>query len=90
MRVISMAKIVGLTAAIALTASLSGAAIAAKMQVPPGACVVMKKAVVANGAVCSFDCNPANGWCSQQICINGQFTQIINCYGTFCSPKCGG
>lgn len=91
MRVISLAKAVALMAAIALTTGVSGTAFAApKMQVPPGACVVMKKAVLGNGAVCSFDCNPANGWCSQQICVNGQLTQIINCYGTFCSPKCGG
>ena len=90
MRVISLAKVVGLTAAIALSTSFSGTAFAApKMKLPPGACAFEKKSVASN-TVCSFDCNAANNWCSQQWCHDGQWTQVINCFGAFCSPKCGG
>ncbi len=89
MRLISLAKVVGLTAAIALTLSFSGVAFAAKMKLPPGACAFDKKAV-GNGLICSYHCDPTKTWCSQQICINGQFTQVINCFLPFCAPSCGG
>ncbi len=52
-------------------------------------CAFEKKAV-ANGTLCSYDCNPNTMWCSQQRCQNGQFTQFLVCFGSFCSPKCGG
>jgi hypothetical protein len=90
MRVMSLLKIVSLAAAVALLASFSGAAVAAKMsKVPPGTCAFGKK-FVSNGAMCSFDCDPSTMWCSQQLCTNGQFVKIISCYGSFCTTKCGG
>jgi hypothetical protein len=90
MRVMSLLKIVSLAAAVALLASFSGASMAAKMtKVPPGACAFEKK-FVANGAMCSYDCDPGTMWCSQQMCTNGQFQKIISCYGAFCTNKCGG
>jgi hypothetical protein len=76
-------------AAVALSSALSSASFAAKMTpLPAGACAVGKKGALNNGSVCSFDCNPANNWCSQQMCVNGQLTHVVNCYGSFCATKC--
>lgn len=89
MRVLSI-RFALLIGAVALLSSLSGATFAAKMmKMPPGACAFEKKAV-ATGTMCSYNCNPATNWCSQQVCNNGQFTQLIMCYGSFCTAKCGG
>ncbi len=91
MRVISVSKVMLLIGAIMALSSLSGTTYAAKktIKVPPGSCVFEKKGV-ANGTLCSYDCNPNTMWCSQQRCQNGQFTQFLVCFGSFCSPKCGG
>ncbi len=73
-------------------AVISGSAASAKggaAKIPPGACAFQKVAI-ANNSFCSFDCNPATNWCSQQWCTNGALTKVIPCYGTFCSAKCGG
>jgi hypothetical protein len=88
MRVISIAKVVLVVAAVGMMSSFSGVASAAKITLPPGACAFGKKAM-ANTMICSLNCNAANGWCSQQMCVNGQWQPIINCYGPFCSTKCG-
>jgi hypothetical protein len=88
MRVISTAKIVVVAAVIGAMAGFSGGASAAKMAPAAGACAFGKKAV-ANTTFCSFDCNPANGWCSQKMCVNGSWQPMINCYGAFCSVRCG-
>jgi hypothetical protein len=88
MRVISTAKIVLVAAVIGAMAGFSDGASAAKMAPAAGACAFGKKAV-ANTAFCSFGCNPANGWCSQQMCVNGSWQPMINCYGLFCSVRCG-
>ena len=88
MRRISLLKIAMLAGAMALSASLPTASFAAKMKLPPGACASHKE-VLTTGMMCSFNCNPANGWCSQQMCINGALQQVISCYGAFCSAKCG-
>jgi len=87
MRVISTAKIVLVAAVIGAMTGFSGAS-AAKMAPATGACAFGKKAV-ANTTFCSFDCNPANGWCSQHMCVNGTWQPMINCYGAFCSVRCG-
>jgi hypothetical protein len=88
MRRISLLKIAMLAGAVALGASLPSASFAAKMkQLPSGACAFHNRALTV-GMMCSFDCNPANGWCSQQMCINGTLQQVVSCYGTFCAAKC--
>jgi hypothetical protein len=87
MRVSTFAKMILVAGAVALPTSFSVSANAAKL--PPGACAVGKKAAIANAAACSFQCNPTTGWCSQQMCVNGQLVQVLSCYGTFCSAKCG-
>jgi hypothetical protein len=87
MRVMSVVKVMLLAGAVALPSGLSVAS-AKTMKVPPGACAFQKKAV-SNGAMCSYECNPANNWCSQQMCSNGAFVHLVNCYGSFCSQKCG-
>jgi hypothetical protein len=89
MRVIPMVKVVLLTGTIALISGFSGAASAAKMKLPPGACAFERKAV-GNGFLCSYHCDPTKTWCSQQICVNGGFVQLINCFLPFCAPSCGG
>jgi hypothetical protein len=92
MRVISVSKVMLLIGAVAVLSSLSGTTShAAKktMKMPPGSCAFEKKSV-ANGTLCSYDCNPSTMWCSQQRCQNGQFTQFLLCFGSFCSPKCDG
>jgi hypothetical protein len=88
MRVMSVVKVALLAGLIALPASFSVAS-AKAMKLPPGACAFEKSAVASN-TFCSFNCDPATNWCSQQLCSNGVLTKIIPCYGTFCSTKCGG
>jgi hypothetical protein len=88
MRVMSVVKVALLAGVIALPASFSAAA-AKGMKLPPGACAFAKSAVAAN-TFCSYSCNPATQWCSQQLCVNGTLTQVIPCYGSFCAAKCGG
>jgi hypothetical protein len=85
MRATSIVKIALLAGAVA---AMSLSAASAKSKLPPGACALQKGAV-ANGALCSFNCD-ATGWCSQQWCTNGALTKVVACYGTFCSAKCGG
>jgi hypothetical protein len=89
MRVVSVVKIVLLAAAVALPASFSVAS-AKEIKLPPGACLFEKKGVIANYSVCSYACNPATSWCSQQLCVNGITTPMVPCYGGFCTLKCGG
>ena len=81
--IVKVALLAGAMAAMSLTA-----ASAKTLKLPPGACALQKGAV-ANGALCSFNCD-ASGWCSQQWCTNGALTKVVSCYGTFCSAKCGG
>jgi hypothetical protein len=95
MRIISFAKIVVVTLAFVLAASMpwgipsaSAKAMKHAMKLPPGACAVEKKAVN-TGAICSFQCNAAN-WCAQQLCTNGTLVQVVPCFGPFCTPKCAG
>ena len=86
MRVISVMKAALLAGAVALPSSY---AVAAKvMKLPPGACAFEKKGIAAN-AICSYDCNAATNWCSQQMCVNGTLTHVLPCYGSFCTAKCG-
>jgi len=59
------------------------------MKLPAGACAFEKKAV-ANGTICSYQCNAQANWCAQQLCVNGALSQVVLCFGGFCSPKCGG
>jgi hypothetical protein len=87
MRGMSIVKIALLAGALAAM-SLSTAS-ARTIKLPPGACA-FEKVAVANNSFCSFDCNPATGWCSQQLCSNGTLTKVVPCYGTFCTAKCGG
>jgi hypothetical protein len=84
MKMISFLKVAVLAAAVALPAIAE-----AKTQLPPGACAFEKKSVAVN-TFCSFQCNPTTGWCSEQLCVNGQLVPALPCYGTFCMPKCGG
>ena len=86
MRVMSLVKIALLAGAVALPSVASAKA----MKLPPGACAFGKKGVVAANTMCSFDCNPQTQWCSQQMCVNGAFTQVLPCYTGFCTAKCGG
>jgi hypothetical protein len=90
MRVMSIVKVALLAGVVALPASFSAAsAKGAKVAIPPGGCAYQKSAV-ANYAFCSFDCDAATNWCSQQMCTNGALTKVVPCYGTFCAAKCGG
>lgn len=87
MRVIRLVAIGLMAAGVALGSGV-GAVSAKAVKLPPGACA-FGKGGIQNGAICSYQCNPTTMWCSQQMCINGQLTQLIYCYGGFCSPKCG-
>jgi hypothetical protein len=89
MRMTSILAVGLLAVAVALPASFSGAEAKKAPPPPPGACA-FAKAYVANSTFCSFDCDPATNWCSQQLCTNGTLTKVLPCYGTFCSAKCGG
>ena len=91
MKMMSVVKGVLLAAAVALPASFSAAEAKtmAKVSVPPGACAVGKKSVLGNAMFCSYNCDPQSNWCQQQVCLNGTAAQVISCYGSFCSPKCG-
>jgi hypothetical protein len=88
MRIASLVKVALLAGVVALPASFSVADAKAK-PLPPGACAFEKKFIAVN-TVCSFQCNAATQWCSQQLCLNGQTVAVIPCYGSFCTPKCGG
>jgi len=88
MRIISVVKIALLAGAVALPASFSVAE-AKAMKLPPGACAIGKKSVLANGAVCSSKCDPVTTWCGDQLCANGQLVTVLPCWGPFCPPKCG-
>ena len=87
MRSISLLKIATL-AGVVLAASLPTSSFAARMKLPPGSCGLHHRALT-TGMMCSYNCNPANGWCSQQMCINGTLQPVVSCYGTFCAAKCG-
>ena len=86
MRVTSFVKIALLAGAVALLSVASAEA----MKLPPGACAFGKKGVVAANTICSYQCDPKTQWCSQQLCVNGTFTQVLPCYTGFCTAKCGG
>ena len=86
MRVMPVVKIAALVLALALPSMAS----AKGMKLPPGACAVEKKGVLAASTMCSYDCNATTMWCAQQLCVNGTITQVLPCYGTFCTPKCAG
>ncbi len=86
MRMISIVKI----ALLAGTVALLSVASAEAMKLPPGACAFGKKGVVAANTICSYQCDPKTQWCSQQLCVNGTFTQVLPCYTGFCTAKCGG
>jgi hypothetical protein len=85
MRILSAVKIAVLAAAVALPSSY---ALAAKAKPPPGACG-FEKSWIATNTICSFSCNPATQWCSQQLCVNGVLTPVLPCYSGFCTAKCG-
>jgi hypothetical protein len=85
MRVISVLKAVSLAGAVVLLAGASGAS---AKKLPPGACLFHHK-VVAAGALCSYDCDPATKWCSQQSCLSGQFSKFLPCLTPLCTEKCG-
>ncbi len=86
MRMISIVKI----ALLAGTVALLSVASAEAMKLPPGACAFGKKGVVAANTICSYQCDPKTQWCSQQLCVNGTLTQVLPCYTSFCTAKCGG
>jgi len=86
MRIMSVVK-VALAIGVALPFGVSVAS--AKMMKLPPACAFEKKAVT-NGIICSYQCNAQTNWCAQQLCINGALSQVVPCFGGFCSPKCGG
>jgi hypothetical protein len=88
MRAMSVVKVVLLAGAVAAM-SLSGASAKGMKQLPPGACA-FEKVAIANNSFCSFACDPATNWCSQQLCANGTLTKVVPCYGSFCTQKCGG
>jgi hypothetical protein len=85
MRAMSVVK-VGL---LAIAVALPSVASAKGMKMPAGACAFEKRAV-ANNTFCSYQCNPTTMWCAQQLCTNGVLTQVLPCFGAFCTPKCGG
>ncbi|MGB7035565.1 MAG: hypothetical protein WBD71_08555 [Xanthobacteraceae bacterium] len=85
MRVMSFVKIALLAGAVALPSIAS----AKVMKAPPGSCAVDKTHFTAANTMCSFNCNPQNKWCSQQMCVNGTFTAMLPCYTGFCTAKCG-
>ena len=87
MRGIALLKFATLAGALTLIAAFPDSSFAART-LPAGSCVFHRHAV-ANGGFCSYACNPASGWCSQQLCTNGVLHQVISCYGSFCSAKCG-
>ena len=85
---VSFIKIALLLGAVALPMSFSAAE--AKTKLPPGACAVGKKSMIASGAACSYQCSATTNTCAQQACWNGALNQIWPCFGPFCAPKCGG
>jgi hypothetical protein len=89
MRLMSVVKVALLAGAVALPGSFAVAS-AKTAPLPPGACAFEKKGVIANAAICSYNCDPATSWCSQQLCVNGTLTPVLSCYGGFCTTKCGG
>jgi hypothetical protein len=88
MCIMSVAKVAVLAFAVALPLSVSVAS-AKTMKLAPGACAFEKKGI-ASGTVCSYQCNAQTNWCAQQLCINGALTQVVPCFGGFCTPKCRG
>ncbi len=85
MRFLSGVKIVALTGAVVLIIGISGAA---ARRLPPDVCVFHRH-IVAAGTLCSYQCDPATKWCSQQSCINGQFARFLPCLQPFCTTRCG-
>jgi hypothetical protein len=85
MRVMSIAKIALLAAAVALPTSV----FAAKVTAPPSSCAY-GKGFIPTATFCSYNCDDNTKWCSQQGCFNGVTTPAVPCYGTFCTAKCGG
>lgn len=81
-------KIVALAGAVVLLTGICGMSGAAARRLPPDVCVFHRH-VVAAGTVCSYKCDPATKWCSQQSCINGQFARFLPCLQPFCTSGCG-
>lgn len=88
MQMTSMMKVALLAITVVLPASVSVASAKGKMAPPPGSCAFEKK-WIANGTVCSFNCDPKTQWCAQQYCINATKISVSPCFGEFCTPKCG-
>ena len=86
MKMMTLAKIALVACAMTLPAGLASAK---TIKLAPGACAFEKSGIASN-SMCSYQCNPQNGWCSQQLCVNGVLTPMVPCYGSFCTPKCGG
>jgi hypothetical protein len=86
MRMISLLRIASCAGLIAL--AVVPAASAKMMRRAPDTCVFHRK-VVANGTVCSFDCDPKTSGCSQQMCDKGKFDAVIGCLPPFCTHSCG-
>ncbi len=89
MQMTSMMKVALLAITVALPASFSVASAKGKMAPPPGSCAFEKK-WIANGTLCSSDCDPKTRVCGQQWCANGAKISVAPCFGGFCAPKCGG
>ncbi len=89
MRMMSVVNVAVLAGALAAAGVPVALAKGGKVSIPAGGCAY-QKAAIANNTFCSFDCDPATNWCSQQLCTNGTLTKVIPCYGNFCSAKCGG
>jgi hypothetical protein len=88
MRVMPVVKVAVFAMAVALPLGASGAS-AKTIKLPPGACA-FEKTGIANGTICSYQCNAQTNWCAQQLCTNGVLTRVLPCFSGFCTAKCGG
>jgi hypothetical protein len=55
---------------------------------PAGVCLYHHRPV-GNGVTCSYECDPNALTCSQQQCLNGQWTHYMGCIRPFCTNMCG-
>ena len=84
MRAMSIVKVVLLAGAMtgAVAAMSLSSASAKGMKHASARCLRLPKGRGRQQRFCSFDCDPATNWCSQQLCTNGALTKVVPCYGT--------
>ncbi len=85
-KVVAKAALLAALSAMVVSAAMDQASAARRRSIPPGACLVSHRHVVANSATCMTSCNTL-GWCTNMVCNNGKLTQLpLPCHSPEACP----